>query len=183
MKRLRILKIKDFDVYYDQVIQGPNRAEEMQHLLNAITTNKTDFFRESKQWEFLQNQLWPEIQREKKARKENSIRIWSSACSSGEEPYTIAIHTLEHLKPSSSWKIQILASDISEKVLAIAREGFYDHSRAVQIPPLYLNKYFEKKSRRVSSQTRSPETDHLSKCQSESGYAKILTTLGYHLLS
>ena len=145
LKRLRILKIKNFDAYYDQVVQGPNQAVEMQHLLNAITTNKTDFFREAKQWEFLESQLWAEIQHEKQAAKENSIRIWSSACSSGEEPYTIAMHALEHLKSPSTWKIQILASDISEKVLSVAKRGFYEHSKAIQIPPAYLNKYFNKK--------------------------------------
>ncbi len=144
LKRLRTLALPDFEAYYEYVVQGPHRGEEMQHLLNAITTNKTDFFREGKQWEFLEQTLWPQLQAEKRARKEYSIRIWSSACSSGEEPYTIAMHALEHLSSSEPWKIQILASDISERVLELARAGVYEDSKTLLIPRNYLNKYFIK---------------------------------------
>ena len=146
LSRLRKLGLRDYETYYKRVTEGPDKAEEMQHLLNAITTNKTDFFREPKQWEFLQQTLWPQMQKEKLAKKEYSIRIWSSACSSGEEPYTIAIHALENLSKTDPWKIQILASDISEKVLAKARAGVYEESKLGPIPKQMLTKYFTKDS-------------------------------------
>jgi len=142
LKRLRQLGIRDFNTYYTYLTEGPNRASEMQQLINAITTNKTEFFREPRQWEFLKTHYWPELQKSKASQREYSIRIWSSACSSGEEPYSLAMHALEHLGRAQPWKIQILASDISEKVLSLARQGVYDAQRVANVPADYLQKYF-----------------------------------------
>jgi len=144
LKRLRQLGIEDFETYFERVTKGPNQQSEMQHLIDAITTNKTEFFREGRQWEFLAARIWPELQQYKRSVADYSIRIWSSACSSGEEPYTIAMHALEHLQGPERWNVKILASDISEKVLAVGREGTYEERRVADVPSLYLKKYFLK---------------------------------------
>jgi len=129
------------DLY--QSVQEPSlNREEMQHLIDAITTNKTEFFREPKQWEFLKNILWPQFQREKAAQNDLTLRIWSSASSTGEEPYSLAMHALSHLDQPKRWKIQILASDINEQVLAKGRLGIYEENRMVGVPLEYRKKFF-----------------------------------------
>lgn len=140
-KRLRELGLNSYEAYFKYLTEGPGGKSEMQHLLNAITTNKTDFFRESKQWDYLKQVVWPEMKREKTQKRESEIRIWSAACSSGEEPYSIVMHALEQFG-SQPPHVKVLASDISEKVLGIARMGVYEDAKMVGVPAEYKNKYF-----------------------------------------
>ncbi|MCL2763012.1 MAG: protein-glutamate O-methyltransferase [Treponema sp.] len=117
--------------------------EELKGFLDAITTNLTRFFRNQAQFDALEKHVIPElINNIKKGGTSNTIRIWSAGCSTGEEPYTIAMLLNEILPPS--WKFEITASDISLKCLMTAKEGFYANSRIEGVPDNYLKKYFEK---------------------------------------
>ena len=106
-------------------------------LANAITTNVTSFFREKAQWNYLQGAMNEIFDTENKR-----IRIWSSACSSGQEPYSIVIFLKEHLEDFDKWDIKILATDISEEILKRAIEGKYFEKDLESMPKRVLKKYF-----------------------------------------
>src|SRR6185295_11721383 len=112
-KRLRDLDLASFSEYYSKVTQDPT-SEEFTRMLDLISTNKTDFFREPKHFDFLRERIIPELASVKR------IRIWSSACSSGEEPYTIAMTLFDTVQNPAEWDFKILASDLSTRVLAKA---------------------------------------------------------------
>jgi len=114
--------------------------EELKGFLDSITTNLTRFFRNEAHFQALEKHVIPEIMNMKKI--PSTIRIWSAGCSTGEEPYTIAMLLSEILPPT--WNYDILASDISLKSLMTAKEGFYSESRIVGIPDNYLAKHFTK---------------------------------------
>ncbi|OQW33617.1 MAG: hypothetical protein A4E19_04335 [Nitrospira sp. SG-bin1] len=134
-KRLRELGIETFSAYYTKVTGDPTR-EEFTRMLDLISTNKTDFFREPKHFDFLRDTILPELAQEKR------IRIWSSACSTGEEPYTIAITLFEGVQNPAQWDFKILASDLSTRVLAKAAAGLYDQDRFRDVPPEVLRRHF-----------------------------------------
>ncbi len=136
-KRLRKLELKSFSEYYNYVVNGVNGGEEFVRMLDLLSTNKTDFFREPKHFDFLADHIMPELSSTKK------IRIWSSACSSGEEPYSIAI-TLCEAMGSEKWDCKILASDLSTRVLAHAANGIYDKARVAGLDATRLHRYFLK---------------------------------------
>ncbi len=127
-KRLRDLKLSTFSDYYEQVTRDSSR-EEFTRMLDLISTNKTDFFREPKHFDFLREEILPQLGDEKR------IRIWSSACSTGEEPYTIAMTLYEGVSDPAQWDFKILASDLSTRVLAKAAAGVYDAERVDDVPP------------------------------------------------
>ncbi|MBI5869168.1 MAG: hypothetical protein HZB43_12925, partial [candidate division Zixibacteria bacterium] len=126
-KRLRDLGLSTFAEYYEQVTKDSSR-EEFTRMLDLISTNKTDFFREPKHFDFLREQILPELAEGKK------VRIWSSACSTGEEPYTIAMTLYEGVSDPAQWDFKILASDLSTRVLAKAAAGVYDAERVCDVP-------------------------------------------------
>lgn len=134
-KRLRELGCETFLQYYDRVT-GDSTREEFTRMLDLISTNKTDFFREPKHFDFLRDVILPELIPQKR------IRIWSSACSTGEEPYTIAITLFENVQNPLEWDFKILASDLSTRVLARAASGIYDEDRVRDIPPGMLRRHF-----------------------------------------
>ncbi len=134
-KRLRDLGLETFSQYYDKVT-GDATQEEFTRMLDLISTNKTDFFRESKHFDFLRDVILPQLMSEKR------IRIWSSACSTGEEPYTIAITLFEGVRNPREWDSKILASDLSTRVLAKAASGIYDEDRFRDVPPDMLRRHF-----------------------------------------
>lgn len=105
--------------------------------ISALTTNKTDFFREEIHFEILLNEV-------KQALKiKNEVYIWSSACSIGAEPYTMAIHLKENLAPNEFDRVKILATDIDVSCLNSATEGFYTEQQMAGLNPLLKNKYFD----------------------------------------
>jgi chemotaxis protein methyltransferase CheR len=114
--------------------------EELKGFLDSITTNLTRFFRNQAHFDALEKFIIPEVINIKK--NPCTIRIWSAGCSTGEEPYTIAMLLSEILPPP--WNFDILASDISLKCLMTAKEGFYADNRIVGVPDNYLVKYFDK---------------------------------------
>lgn len=134
-KRLRDLGRETFSEYYDMVTGDPT-GEEFTRLLDLISTNKTDFFREPKHFEFLRDEILPDLEREKR------IRVWSSACSTGEEPYTIAMTLLESIQNPAQWDFKILASDLSTRVLAKAAAGVYDEDRFRDVPDDLIKRHF-----------------------------------------
>lgn len=134
-KRLRDLRLSTFSEYYDLVLNDP-KGEEFTRLLDLISTNKTDFFREPKHFDFLRDRILPELADEKR------IRIWSSACSTGEEPYTIAMTLFEHAQNLAEWDFKILASDLSSRVLDKAAAGTYSEDRFRDVPPEVLKRHF-----------------------------------------
>ena len=134
-KRLRDLNLETFADYYGKVTEDPTR-EEFTRLLDLISTNKTDFFREPKHFDFLRDRILPELDSAKR------IRIWSSACSTGEEPYTIAMTLYEGVQNPERWDFKILASDLSTRVLAKAASGTYDEDRFRDVPPDILQRHF-----------------------------------------
>jgi chemotaxis protein methyltransferase CheR len=134
-KRLRDLGLDTFLEYYTKVTEDPTR-EEFTRMLDLISTNKTDFFREPKHFDFLRDEILPELAKEKR------IRIWSSACSTGEEPYTIAITLFEGVQNPAQWDFKILASDLSTRVLAKAASGVYNEDRFRDMPPDVLKRHF-----------------------------------------
>lgn len=152
-KRLRALGLDRYEDYI-QHIKGDDG--EFVVMLNSITTNTTKFFREPHHFEFLKNTLLPQLVQRKQANRE--LRIWSAGCSTGEEPYTIAICLLEKLQslapsgynrsdPCRGWDIKILASDLSTKVLNTAQEGIYSaESLCEDLPEPLLKRYFEQRS-------------------------------------
>ncbi|MBH0189470.1 MAG: protein-glutamate O-methyltransferase [Nitrospira sp.] len=134
-KRLQELGIKTFSQYYTRVTEDTTR-EEFTQMLDLISTNKTDFFREPQHFEFLRANILPGLT------ESRQIRIWSSACSSGEEPYTIAMTLFEHLQDIAQWDCKILASDLSTRVLAKAAAGVYDQDRFRDVSPDILHRHF-----------------------------------------
>ncbi|MGD1076437.1 MAG: protein-glutamate O-methyltransferase CheR [Thermodesulfovibrionales bacterium] len=129
LKRLKLLGIKGFYDYYHRVKSDDLELVEM---LNCISTNTTTFFRENHHFEYLRNIVVPEFLKKK---RERTLRIWSAGCSTGEEPYSIAVALLEalrlHTLQPENWDIRILATDISTKALETAETGIYE---AEQLP-------------------------------------------------
>ncbi len=138
-KRLRQLGIPTFKQYLDYV-RREGGGDELTAMLDALSTNKTSFFREPAHFDYLVETIVPRLlDRDKKDRR---LRIWSAGCSSGEEPYTIAIHLFEAVPDLENWDARILATDISTKVLEAAREGIYNKHRLADVPGLLRSKYF-----------------------------------------
>lgn len=139
-RRLRTLGLTSFGAYFDVVEQ--DRDGEKTVMLDNICTNETRFFREPRQFEFLENEVLPAWKaRGEAGQMPKRIRVWSAACSTGEEPYSLAMLLRTHFPAESGWNIEILASDLSTKVLATAREGVWPIQRMAEIPPAYLRAY------------------------------------------
>ena len=143
LKRLRVLNIVSFHDYYDYLENEVDGAELLE-MINCITTNKTDFFRENNHFEFMNEFVLPEIRQKGYSLGCLSLRIWSSACSTGEEPYTIGMLAKEFFKSNSGWNIRILASDLDTNVLKKANEGIYSQEQVSVVPIHLLKEYFYK---------------------------------------
>ena len=143
-KRLRSLGFASYGAYFDYVTAQPANGDERVELVNSITTNKTDFFRENHHFEFLARHVICQAQERPASGGLRRLRLWSAGCSSGEEPYSMAITILEKLGSSAGWDIKILASDIDTDVLAKADAGVYDGERLSAIPEATVRKYFRR---------------------------------------
>jgi chemotaxis protein methyltransferase CheR len=138
-ERLREKNINSVKIYFETISKD---KEELKAFLDSITTNLTRFFRNQAHFDALEKYVTPELIKIKKNGGNTTFKIWSAGCSTGEEPYTIAMLMSEILPPP--WKFEIIASDISLKCLMTAKEGFYADSRIMGIPDNYLKKYFDK---------------------------------------
>lgn len=131
--RLRDLGLHSYHDYW-LILRHPEEKTELQRAIDLVTTNETFFFREPAHFDFLRDELLPPL-----AKQGASIRIWSAACSTGQEPYSIAMTLAETLGMQSDWLV--IATDVSERVLAHARHGLYPINAAEQIPSGLLKKY------------------------------------------
>jgi chemotaxis protein methyltransferase CheR len=138
-ERLRERKLDSVKSYFAVISKD---KEELKNFLDSITTNLTRFFRNQAQFDSLEHFVVPELLKIKKGSSNTTLKIWSAGCSTGEEPYSIAMLMREILPPP--WKYEIVASDISLKCLMTAKEGFYAENRIIGIPDTYLKKYFDK---------------------------------------
>lgn len=140
-RRVRELGLESFEAYYHHVVDGANPAERVE-LINNICTHETQFFREPRQFEFLEQTLAPRWRAEAEAgTRPKQIRAWSAACSSGEEPVSMAMSLLHHFPVREGWRIEVLATDISTRVLDRARSATWPIERAIQIPAPYLKRF------------------------------------------
>lgn len=128
--RLRVLGIADYTHYLDRVRRDPG---EFSNMVDLLTTNKTSFFREQHHYDFILRNVLPRWREERRPRQ-----IWSAGCSSGEEPYSIAMLLREHLPAAD---VRILATDLSRRVLTQAKEGVYPEETVSTIPAEYRGKY------------------------------------------
>lgn len=140
-KRLRALGLASFRTYYDYLSAEAGQVE-LEHFVNAITTNKTDFYREKPHFDFLEQELVPAWKARAARTGERRIRIWSAGCSSGEEPYTLAITLRKTIENLPAWDVRILASDIDTEVLGRAMQGVYSAERVAEIPRSVLERCF-----------------------------------------
>jgi chemotaxis protein methyltransferase CheR len=133
-RRLVTLGIPSLERYYD-CVSAHDGHEERARMIDAITTNETRFFREPRQFDFLVEQVFPRWQADAdRGARSKRVRIWSAGCSSGEEPYSLAMLLAKHLPADKGWDTRLLATDISNRVLEKARKGIYDSERASDIP-------------------------------------------------
>ena len=121
-KQIRFLGLRSFEEYYRHVTED-RTGKSLEAMIDALTTNHTSFFREQAHFDFLKSVLLPQIQ------NRSQIAIWSAACSTGEEPFSIALTLLDALGEASRARIRILATDISTRVLAQAERGAYHAER------------------------------------------------------
>lgn len=143
-RRLRELGLSSFEAYYRHILQV-DHSDELIVLLDRIATNETHFFREPKQFDFLENEVFPAWkERNRSAGGSRHIRVWCAACSSGEEPYSLAMKFLDHFPPGSGWDFEILATDLSTRALGTGAAGVWPVAKASEIPQDYLKKYMLK---------------------------------------
>ena len=145
-RRLEELEFDDFDQYFMFLTSGPYQSDEFQEMFNRITINETSFFRNPAQMQVFEDRVLPELLERRRATK--TLRLWSAACSSGEEPYTLAmiVHRCLGVR-LADWKIEILGTDISEKVLDLAQAGRYPQYALKTTEPRTLSRYFKAEGR------------------------------------
>ncbi|MDQ6993805.1 MAG: protein-glutamate O-methyltransferase [Mariprofundus sp.] len=136
-RRIRLLKLGSFRAYIDHLEADPE-GEEFGEFINAITTNLTSFFREKHHFDYMKSTMLPLLMQQNK--QSRRIRIWSAGCSTGEEPYTIAMMVAETVPPG--WDVKILATDLDTNVLAHCEKGIYDISRIEGLPDSVVKKWF-----------------------------------------
>jgi len=142
-RRLQALGLPGYRAYYQLLMSGDPTGDEREHFINCITTNKTDFFREPHHFDFLREHLIPELRARVASGAPRRLRIWSAACSTGEEPYSIAMVAHRELA-RDGYEIEIVASDIDTAVLARAHDGHYANARIAEIPPEHRLRYLER---------------------------------------
>ena len=140
-RRLEELGFERFSQYIMFLTAGPFQDDEFQEMFNRITINETSFFRNGPQLEHFEQKILPELLEAR--RQKRRLRIWSAACSSGEEPYTLAMQLHRSLGVRlSDWHIEILGTDISEKVLDAAADGLYSNYSLRSVPANVVRQYF-----------------------------------------
>jgi chemotaxis protein methyltransferase CheR len=149
-RRLKKLGISNYKTYIDYVF-SPQGQEEIIHMMDVVSTNKTDFFREPIHFEFLSDEILPEIL---KREGRTVVKVWSAGCSSGEEPYTLAITMSEFKEKNPGFDFSIFATDISTQMLQNGANAIYKEDRVDEIPMYLKKKYFLKSKERNNPQVR-----------------------------
>lgn len=165
-KRLRTLGLPSFREYCDFLFRGPEGVDELVPMIDAVTTNKTDFFREPVHFSHLTDTVLPEFSRDRRPNDGQRFTVWSAGCSSGEEPYTLAIVLSEFAADHPGFPFSIMATDISTRVLDKARLGVYDEAQIAMIPCALKQKYFMRSKDRNKGLVRvAPELRSLVQFQ------------------
>ena len=143
-KRLRALNMQNFQEYCEYLFSPEGLENEMVHMVDAVTTNKTDFFRESTHFDYLVQKVLPEMILQKGGGVGRTLMVWSAGCSTGEEPYTLAMVLAEFGRhyPGFAFHYEILATDISMKVLEAAQRAVYTEEKAEPVPEELKKRYF-----------------------------------------
>lgn len=141
MKRLRALGIGTYEEYYDYLFSEEGHSLELPFFVHQVTTNKTDFFREPAHFQYMTEQALPLLLKENSYSHRNPLSIWSSACSTGEEPYTLSMVTADFAENYQQIPFRILATDISPTVLRTASQGIYESQKIDPVPYNLRKKY------------------------------------------
>jgi chemotaxis protein methyltransferase CheR len=141
-KRLRALNLTSFREYCDYVFSKEGQQREVVHMIDVVTTNKTDFFRESVHFDFLTNRILPQYCKQEYSSK--PFKIWSAGCSTGEEPYTLAMVLNDFSEKYTGFDYNILATDISSKALIAATTAVYTQEKVTPVPLAFKKKYLLK---------------------------------------
>jgi chemotaxis protein methyltransferase CheR len=140
-RRLTLHRLAGFKDYYYFLKYNRSKDQELSDIMDVLTTNETYFFREAFQLKAFTDEIVPAVLADKEKKGERSLRIWSAGCSSGEEPYTIAMLLLE-LGKLDGWRVEIIGTDISQRVLQLARKAVYGKSSFRTTDEAYLKRYF-----------------------------------------
>lgn len=163
-KRVKELKLENIDRYFEHLNSQLDNEEEIISLLNVISTNKTDFFRESEHFQYLKDNILHKYIASDSYKSGNPFKIWCAASSTGEEPYTISFVLKEFQENETFFNFELYASDISTKVLEKAYLGIYEEEKAKDIPYELRQKYLLKSKNRKSGLVRvKPEIRKLVK--------------------
>ena len=138
---MRRCGLPDLHAYVTYVLDDPDADEERGRLLDALTTNKTDFYREVWHFEFLRRHIGEVLRPQGRAGWRAPLRVWSAGCSTGEEPYTLALEMLDMKRQMPGFNFKILATDISPSCLETARQGVYPMSRIDPVPQALRDQY------------------------------------------
>lgn len=144
MKYLRHSGFGSIGEYYNYLVKHDNTGKECVNLLDTVSTNLTFFFREPKHFQFLSQAAFPDLEKRLHGQPKKKITLWSAGCSSGEEPYSLAMTCLERAWPFEGLDVHILATDISTKMLAKASEGIYPEDRLENVSYEVKRRYFQK---------------------------------------
>lgn len=153
-KRMRYLGIPTFEAYYDYVFSGAGKESERVHLMDAVTTNKTDFFREPAHFDFLVQKALPSILNHSGNRGNQPVICWSAGCSTGKEPYTLAMVLSEFARACQGFRFAIFATDISTKVLSHAIAGIYHEEDILPVPMELRKRYLLRSKDRHKGEVR-----------------------------
>ncbi len=156
--RVTKLGLDSFSAYYDYLMQ--DSQNELQSFCDSLTTNFTSFFREQHHFDFLQQQYLPGLT-ETASRRDKRLRIWSAGCSSGEEPYSIAITLRDHFRDLDSWDAKILATDLDTQVIETCKAGVYTDERLEKVPPAARKRWFSANAAQPGTFRVSPRLQSL----------------------
>jgi chemotaxis protein methyltransferase CheR len=152
-KRIRALRLGSFEDYLEFVFSEDQKEAELIHMIDAVTTNKTDFFRESDHFDVLLQQLLPRHYAEGWGTR-TPVKAWSAACSTGEEPYTMAMVLSEFARENRDFSFQVLATDISTNALDRGRRAVYPEERISPVPQEYRKRYLLRSKDRSANLVR-----------------------------
>lgn len=163
-RRLPLHQMSGFKDYYHFLRYNRGKEQELSDIMDILTTNETYFFREAFQLKAFTDEIMPEILTEKAKKRDRSLRVWSAGCSSGEEPYTIAMLLLE-MGYCKGWRVEIIGADISHRVLQQARKAVYGKSSFRATEDAYIKRYFREQdgSYRIADEVKELVTiSHLN---------------------
>ena len=161
MKRLRALGIGLYEEYYEYLFSAEGHKSELPYFVHQVTTNKTDFFREPAHFRYMAKTALSVLLNENRYSRHDPLRIWSTACSTGEEPYTLSMVMADYVEQNQPVNFIIMATDISPTVLQTAAHGIYESYKVDPVPHYFQKKYLlrskdrEKKVVRVVPELRS----------------------------